>query len=51
MKSWIGKSTAKMILQESKRFMQQCEYLPVNDISVCKKMQCTGVFSIDAHRG
>lgn len=29
MKSWIGKNTAKTILQESKRFMQQCEYLPI----------------------
>lgn len=29
MKSWIGKNTAKMILQESKKFMQHCEYLPI----------------------
>lgn len=29
MKSRIGKNTAKAILQESKKFMQQCEYLPI----------------------
>lgn len=29
MKSWIGKNTAKTILRESKKFMQQCEHLPI----------------------
>lgn len=31
MKSWIGKNTAKTILQESKKFMQQCKNLPVKE--------------------
>lgn len=29
MKPWIGKNTAKTILQESKKFMKQCEQLPI----------------------
>lgn len=29
MESWIGKNTAKRILQDSKKFMQMCEKMPV----------------------
>lgn len=29
MKPWIGKNTAKTILQESKKFMQQCKNLSI----------------------
>lgn len=29
MESWIGKNTAKTILQENKKFMQQCKCLPI----------------------
>ena len=53
MQSWIGKNTARIILQESKKFMQQCGNLlvrgkqtSVSTIKRIEKMKSDMVYGI-----